>query len=76
MPHVNNEHKAIVARPIPRLVLKVVIQDNASTLSPGTRLAIDADRTVALGDDDAQVAAQSQVQRSLVRSDMRLGSQT
>jgi len=76
MPHINNEHEAIVARPIPRFVLKVVIQDHASTLLPGARFAINTDRAAPLRDDDAQVAAQSHVQRAPVRGDMGLGSQT
>jgi len=76
MPHVNKEHEAIVARPIPRFMLEVVIQDHASTLLPGARLVTNADRAVPLGDDDAQVAAQSHVQRTPVRGNMRLGPRT
>eukprot|EP00966_Prymnesium_polylepis_P041893 972822-Prymnesium_polylepis.1 len=72
MPHIADEHDAILGPLVPHLVLERVVKDETLARAPRPRLFAHAD-TDALRDDETQMAAQPIIGRAAMRVEVGAG---
>ena len=70
VPDVDDQHDPLLFGVVPRLVLEVVVEYQAASLLPAASLRPDPDRTIPVGNRDAEMASQPQVGWPPVRGDM------